>query len=478
MVYDKIMQKYSKIKNIEYANALANWDQSTYMPQNGINSRVEVSVTLSEIAYDLIISDELNDLLNNITESGEYVRLDDRQKSEINTIKRIVDRERKIPKLLNSEIARVTTLAMSVWEEAKKDGDDREFLPLLKRIVKLKKEYASSLGYESNPYDALLDCYDRGLRYQYIEPLFNNLKESLIQIINKVYKEEKDLNQSILQNNFDKQKQWDFGLEIVKEMGLDTKAFRQDISIHPFTTKLGHNDIRITTDIKEDNFLKGFYSTIHEAGHALYEQSVSQYFSLQDKERLIESPLASLDSLALHESQSRFYENIICRSKKFWKGYFSKLKSLFEPQFSQMDYNSFYEVVNRVEVSPIRIEADEVTYNLHIILRTEIENKLINDSLDVNDLETFWNDKTKEIFGFTPKNKSEGYLQDIHWSSGLIGYFPTYTLGNLISAQFYNEVRSMIDQSEVIDKELFNSLKEWFTKHLTIKVIRSPLLRL
>ncbi|HOV13472.1 MAG TPA: carboxypeptidase M32 [Spirochaetota bacterium] len=466
MSYKKIIEKYNEIKNIEYANAIADWDQSTNMPPKGVESRAEICGMLSQIAHNLVISDDLFKIVEDIINSKEYLNLSDLQKNEIRVFKTLIEKERKIPTSLEVELSKTTSKAMSVWEIAKENNDDKDFLPLLKKIYELKKEYAKCLGYEKNPYDALLDCYDKGLKYQFIKPLFNTLEKNLVKLIDKISHSTDNRNNRLLNQNFDEKKQWDFGLEIIKDIGIDMKAFRQDKSTHPFTTKLGHNDIRITTDIQSNNLLKGLYSTIHETGHALYEQSVSQHFNKIYENTFIESPCSSIESLSLHESQSRFYENIIGRSFKFWKNYFPKLQKLFPKNLSSISCDDFYKAVNMVETTPIRIESDEITYNLHIILRTEIENELINGNLNIEEVESFWNKKTKGLLGFTPQKKNQGYLQDIHWSCGLIGYFPTYTIGNMISAQFYNELKPTLDKYDIYDANTFSIIKKWFNENL------------
>ena len=350
---------------------------------------------------------------------------------------------------------------MAAWQDAKKNNDDKDFLPLLEKIVQLKIKYADLIGYEDNPYDALLDDFEPGLEYNYIKSLFNSLENELSQLLNKICHENKDTKDDFLFKIYDIKKQWDFGISILKKIGIDFDSFRQDTSAHPFTTNLGINDIRITTDIIDNNFKKGFFSTIHEGGHALYEINAKKHF--------LKSPFAHLESLALHESQSRFYENIIGRSIFFWDKYFPDLKKIFPEQLKNITTDIFYRAINKVENNPIRVESDEVSYNLHIILRTQLENSLINNEIKITEINEVWNEKTKKIFGFYPKSKSQGYLQDIHWSDGLFGYFPTYTLGNLISAQFFYIIQKDIGKLDKINDEKFKEIYNWFNKNIYIK---------
>ncbi len=453
MLYKKIMEIFNEISNINYALALLNWDQSTYITKKGHNSRSEVTETLTKLSHELLISDNFYKLLTDIFEKKDFNNLNDFQQKEIKKIKNDVEKARKIPSKLAGEIAKTTSMGMAIWQEAKKTDDDKEFLPVLEKIYQLKIEYSNLIGFQENPYDALLDDYDKGLKYNNIFPLFNLLEKKLKIILEKIFNKN-TINDNFLLKEYESAKQWDFGFKILKKMGLDIDSFRQDISIHPFTTHIGIGDIRITTNISAKDFKKGFFSTIHEGGHALYEINVKNHF--------LKSPFAFLESLSLHESQSRFYENIIGRSFLFWDNYFGELKNIFPEQLKDVSINEFYHAINKVENNPIRIESDEVTYNLHILLRTQIENSLINKKINVKDINAVWNEKTKEIFNFYPESKSQGYLQDIHWSDGLIGYFPTYTLGNIISAQFYYAMQKEMGIFKKIDDEILREIFNWF----------------
>lgn len=457
MLYEKILETFNDISNLNYALSLLNWDQSTYITKKGHQSRSEVTETLTKISHDMLISDKLYELLTDIIEKNDFNNLNDFQKKEIIKIKNDVEKARKIPTKLAGEIAGTTSMGMAAWQEAKKSNDDKGFLPILEKIFQLKIEYANLIGFQENPYDALLDDYDRGLKYSGIKPLFNLLEKELKKILEKINKNN-IISDDFLCKEYDTGKQWDFGINILKKMGLDADSFRQDTSTHPFTTHIGISDIRITTNITKDNFQKGLFSTIHEGGHALYEINVKNHF--------LKSPFAFLDSLSLHESQSRFYENIIGRSLLFWDNYYEELKNIFPEQLRQVTIKNFYRAINKVEKSPIRTESDEVTYNLHIILRTQLENDLINKKINIKNINEIWNEKTNEIFGFYPQSKSQGYMQDIHWSDGLFGYFPTYTLGNLISAQLYYTMQENIGTFKKINDEKLKEIYNWFNENI------------
>lgn len=458
MIYNEIINSINEIKNLGYALSLLNWDQSIFIPKNGVMSRANVIETITKIAHDMLISDILYEKILSCTESNDFKNLEEFKQKEILKIKKDVEKERKKPTDLVKEIAKTTSLAMNEWEQAKKTGNDEKYLPLLNKIFKLKKEIADAIGFSDNPYDALLDDYDEDLKYKYIEPLFNSLENHLVEIINKIEASKKNIKDDFLLRKYDKNKQWEFGLCILKKFGINFDSCRQDISTHPFTTTIGEYDVRITTNISENNFIKGFFSTLHEGGHCLYELSVNNHLN--------SSPFATISSLSLHESQSRFFENIIGRSYGFWKNHFNDLKKLFIENLNNVTLDDFYKAINKVKKSPIRTESDEVTYNLHIILRTQLENDLINDKINVNSINDFWHERTKKLFNFYPKTKSESYLQDIHWSDGLIGYFPTYTLGNLISAQILNAMENQMGKvNDINDEKLINIIK-WLDKNI------------
>jgi carboxypeptidase Taq len=454
-IYDHIIIKYKEIKNFGYALSLLNWDQSTNMPPNGVLSRAEISETLEKFSHGLLISDDFYNLL---VKSENFYDLNEIQKEEIKKIKKDVERMKKIPIELSGELIKTTSIAMDLWQKAKLTGDDKEFLPYLKKIFELKKEIASCIGYKDNPYDAMLDEYDSGLKYEFIKPLFDYLKNELTKLLKKIKESKVEINDSFLKKKYNIDLQEKFGIFILKEMGIDFNSFRVDKSIHPFTAKVGNGDVRITIDTIENDLKKGFFSAVHEGGHALYEIGVSQ--------NPIFNRFSQIDSLSLHESQSRFYENMICRNELFWNNYYYELQKIFYDNLKDITLKDFYRSINKVELNPIRIEADETTYNLHIILRTQIENDLLNEKIKIDDINDAWNELTNEISGFYPENKSQGYLQDIHWSDGLIGYFPTYTIGNLISAQFFSYMQKDLGKFIKIDTDTFKNIHEWFKDKL------------
>ena len=267
------------------------------------------------------------------------------------------------------------------------------------------------------------------------------------------------IDDSVLHQNFDEQKQWDFGLEVIKAFGYDFNRGRQDKSAHPFTNSFGADDVRITTRLKPDYFSVGLFGTLHEAGHGMYEQGFNP--------KLARTPLMDGASLAIHESQSRMWENLVGRSRPFWTGFFSRLQEYFPAQLGEVDLDTFYRAINKVERSLIRTEADEATYNLHVMLRFELELALIEQTLDVADLPEVWNKKMEEYLGITPSNDAEGVLQDIHWSMGIFGYFSTYSLGNLVAAMFWEKILSDIpDLEKLFEQGKFDALYDWLHENI------------
>jgi carboxypeptidase Taq len=319
---------------------------------------------------------------------------------------------------------------MEVWVAARKQANFNLFRDALERIFSLHRQLAACLGYEESVYDPLLDQYEPGLKTAPLKDLFAELKETLIPLVKKVSERLDVVDDAVLRRPYDEKIQWDFGVDALKRIGFDLEKGRLDKSVHPFTTSFSINDVRITTRIDENYFPTAFGGTLHEGGHALYEQGVSQAFE--------RTPLAGGASLGVHESQSRLWENLVGRSKGFWTYFYPRLRECFPHVLHDVSLEEFYRALNRVKPSLIRIEADELTYNLHILLRFELEIDLLEDRLRVADLPLAWNGKMKEYLDLEPSNDSDGVLQDVHWSNGLIGYFPTYTLGNLISAQLFN----------------------------------------
>ena len=358
---------------------------------------------------------------------------DSDEASLVRVTRRDYEKARKVPSSLVAEIARTTSLGMEVWVKAKAQSDFAQFRPTLEKIFNLEQDLARCLGFEDCAYDALLDQYEPGMKTAALQALFANLKQHLVPLVQSVSQSVNVVDDTVLQQAYDPQKQWDFGVEVLKRFGYDLQRGRQDRSVHPFTTSFSINDVRITTRVDERFLPSALFGTLHECGHGLYEQGVSQ--------TLERTPLAGGASLGIHESQSRLWENLVGRSLGFWKFFFPRLQAVFPQALAQVSLDTFYRAINRVQPSLIRVEADEVTYNLHVLIRFELELEVLEDRLNVADLPEAWNSRMKSYLGITPPTDSQGVLQDVHWSNGLIGYFPTYTLGNLISVQLFEAAK-------------------------------------
>jgi len=359
-----------------------------------------------------------------------------------------------------AEFAQATTLGQQAWIEARSQNDFSRFEPYLKKIVELRREYASFFAPYDHIYDPLLDDFEPGMKTADVKTIFTALRPQQVALIQAIGSRP-EIDDSFLCLPYDEQKQWDFGVEVVTKFGYDWKRGRQDKAPHPFTTSFGVGDVRITTRFDPERAASALFSTMHEGGHALYEQGFDP--------SLRRSPLADSASLAVHESQSRMWENLVGRSLPFWKHFYPRLSELFPEILGNVSLEAFYKGINKVERSLIRVEADEATYNLHVMLRLELEIALMEGSLEVHDLPDAWNTRMQEYLGLTPPNDALGVLQDIHWSGGMIGYFPTYALGNLISVQLWEKINADIpDLTNQIERGEFAELLGWLREKIHV----------
>ena len=443
----------AQVSDLNHANALLEWDQQVYMPEDGALERGEQSGTLSELSHNLFVSDEVGSLLEELVPYAEQLDPDSDVARLVKVTKRNFDKETRIPVDLLVRFAKVTAVAHGVWVKARQNDDFKSFQPQLEVIVGLMKEMADCFKPYDHVYDPLLDTYEPGMKTADVKQIFRELRPQQVELI-KAIEKSNQVDDKFLNQYYDPEKQWQFGIEVAQAFGMDWNRSRQDKSAHPFTTSFGQNDVRITTKILDQKPTSALFSTMHETGHALYELGFNPLHR--------RTPLSDSCSLAFHKSQSRMWENLVGRSLPFWQHFYPKFKSMFSSQLDQVDLKSFYKGINKVEPSLIRIEADEATYNLHIMLRLELEIELLEDSLQVKDLPDAWNERMHSYLGLTPPNDADGVLQDVHWSSGLIGYFPTYALGNLISAQLWEKMHSdMPDLDDKIGQGSFIEMLDW-----------------
>lgn len=454
---ETLKTKLKTVQDLNHAAAVLGWEQQTYMPPGGAAARAEQLSTLSKISHELFTADEVGSLLSELAQAGFDYESD--EASLVRVAQRDYEKARKLPPQLVEEMSRTFSMGQQVWAKARAEQDFAQFQDILLKIVDLNIQAAEAYGYEDSIYDALLDQYEPGMKASEVKEVFDILKADLIPLVQAIADNKDVVDDSVLKQEFDEQAQWDFGLLPLQAIGFDMERGRQDKSAHPFTTSFSINDVRVTTRVRKDRVASALFGTLHEGGHALYEQNSAP--------PLEGTLLAGGTSLGVHESQSRLWENVVGRSRDFWQFYYPKLQDFFPNQLKSVGLEDFYRAINKSEPSFIRVEADEVTYNLHIFLRFELEQALLKQELQVADLPEAWNAKMEAYLGLTPPNDAVGVLQDIHWSGGMMGYFPTYTLGNILSLQFYNKtLQDIPDLPTQFAQGQFDTLLAWFKEHI------------
>ncbi len=453
--YEEYRSLMQKISDVSYANALLSWDQEVSMPPKGAAARARQSATLSGITHDLFTGEKTGTLLEEL--SGDKTLSFSEARNVAETYKSY-KKAKKYSTDFVITLSKTISESFEAWNRAKKENNFSIFAPLLEKIIKLKREEAGILGYTEHPYDALLDQFEPEAKTKDVERIFEDVKKELVPFVKEIATHPQP-EQGIMFMHYPRQKQWDLGIELLKQMGYDFEAGRQDISTHPFTTNFGALDVRVTTRINEHDLGEMLWSCIHEGGHALYEQGLNNGdYGLPSSESI---------SLGIHESQSRLWENNVGRSLPYWKANFPRLQQIFPENLGKASAEDFYKAMNTVKPSLIRTSADELTYHFHILIRFELEKALIEGSLEVKDLTSAWNKKYKEYLGVDVPSDSKGVLQDIHWSHGLIGYFPTYSLGSFYAAQFYSKASADIPGLEdQISKGQLKPLLGWLRENI------------
>lgn len=447
----RLKEILGEVSDLGHAASVLGWDQQVNMPPGGGEARGQQLATLGKIAQEKFTSDEVGELLEDLKKEYSDAETDDG--AMIRVAARGYDKAKRVPPEFVAEQAMVSTKALEAWVEAKGKSDFSIFQPHLEKNVELVKKYISFFPPADHPYDVLLDDYEPNMKTADVQTIFNNLRPKQVKLI-KAISEAKQVKDDFLHKSFNEKKIWDFSEKIINGFGYDFNRGRQDKAPHPFETTFSVNDVRITNRFEKHAPLATLFSAMHECGHALYELGVNPEYE--------RTSLASGTSLAVHESQSRMWENLVGRSLPFWEHFYPDLKKSFSSQLDGVGVKAFYKAVNKVEPSFIRVNADEATYNLHIMLRLEIEIGMVDGSIAVKDLPEIWNAKMREYLGITPPDDARGVLQDIHWSYGSIGYFSTYALGNIISAQLWEKINKEIkDLEEQIRKGQFSELREW-----------------
>jgi carboxypeptidase Taq len=443
----------AEVSDLENAASVLSWDQKTYMPPGGAQGRGYQLSTLETLAHLKFTSADVGKLLDDLEPFAEQLDPDSDDACLIKVTRRQYEKRTKVPAEMVAEFSQATTLAHEAWTQARAENNFAKFQSHLEKIFALRRQYADLFAPYDHVYDPLLDDFEPGMKTENVKAIFAALRPQQVELV-KAVADRPEIDASFLHQSFDAAKQWDFGVEVITRFGYDWKRGRQDKSHHPFTQHFGIDDVRITTRVYPDFLNPALFGTMHEAGHAMYNQGVDHTLD----RTLIDHGA----SLAVHESQSRLWENLVGRSLPFWQHFYPGLQQYFPEQLGKVSLEDFYRGINCVKPSLIRVEADEATYNLHVMLRLEIEIGLIEGSLSVKDLPEIWNSRMQEYLGVTPPNDAMGVLQDIHWSMGLIGYFSTYSLGNLISVQLWERIQADIpDLTDQIRNGEFSSLLGW-----------------
>jgi len=458
--YDELIKRIKEISVLASCEGVLGWDHQVYMPFGGAAFRAEQLSLLAGMVHERFTDPKIGELLSAVEDSDLIKDSDSIETANVREIRHSYDKETKLPKELVEEFNKTTALAHNEWAEARRKADFRKFQPWLEKIVDLCRKKAEAYGYKGEPYNALIDNYEPGATVEEISGVFEKLRTDLVGLLGRIKDSSKRPDVSIVERPFDVERQKMFGEMVASALGYDFNNGRLDIATHPFTTGLGPGDTRITTRYNPRRINDALFGTIHETGHALYEMGI-------DKKSHFGTPVGEAASLGIHESQSRMWENMVGRSRPFWKYFFPIAQRMFRESLEGVSLEDFYAAINYVTPSYIRVEADEVTYNLHILLRFEMERAMLSGDIKPADVPGEWNERFVKYFGIEVDNDANGCLQDVHWSSGLFGYFPTYTLGNIYSAQFYAKANEDIpDLEKRFESGDFLTLREWLRENI------------
>ena len=430
--YEALLAELREISLLAYTSSVLSWDEQTQLPRKAAAFRGDQLSLLAKLAHARTVAPRLSELLASLETSAFLGSADSDASVNVRQTRRNVDRATKMPSRLVEELARVAVMAQQAWVQARKASDFKSFAPMLEQVYKLKREQAACLGPTAHPYDALLDEYEPGETAAGVADVFESLRGPLVELVGRIAQVRSRGRGELLKRHFPRAAQETLAREAAAAIGFDFERGRLDVSAHPFCTHLGPSDTRLTTRYDEQYFSGAFFGVLHEAGHGLYQQGLpTEHFG---------TPRGEYVSMGIHESQSRLWENFVGRRRSFWRFLYPRVQALF-PSTAGISEDDWHRAVNHVEPGFIRVEADEATYNLHVLLRFELETALITGNLSVADLPGAWNEKMKAYLGLTPPDDAHGVLQDIHWAFGGVGYFPTYTLGNLYAAQFFAQAQ-------------------------------------
>ncbi len=457
--YQQLCDATREVAMLDRIQCLLEWDQQTKMPPAGGEYRADQAAYVAGLVHKKQTAPQIGQWLDELTDSPLAADPHSDTGTVIRQLQRDYDKKTCLPQPLVEELTRTAVLGQQVWSEARRDNDFAIFQPLLEKMVGLKRQEAAAYGFESTPYDPLLDDYEPGESTANVARVLSELRDALVPLVQAIAGSSQRPDPSILARSYPIADQEKFGTQVAAAIGFDFNAGRLDVTDHPFCTGLGPGDVRITTRYDQHAFSDAFFGILHEAGHGIYDQGLPrEYFGL---------PTGQDVSLGIHESQSRMWENQVGRSRAFWEHFFPQAQQAFPAALGEVALDDFYGAMNDVRPSLIRVEADEVTYNLHILIRFELEKALIEDQLQVADLPGAWNEKYEKYLGIVPPSDADGVLQDVHWSAGLFGYFPTYALGNLYAAQFFAQATQDLDDlNENFRCGDFEPLRRWLREHI------------
>jgi len=455
---DFIYKEQKELSHFGGIAGLLGWDQMTYMPQKGSEERAEQLCMISRLAHERVISDEFYNHLKKLDEMSNT--LTEKDRIIVIKLKEDVEKARKVPSEFVQKMSKTTSLAYTAWEEARERNKFALFAQHLEKIIELEKQYCDYVKLPGHPYNSLLDDYEEGMTVDTLRKEFGALRPQLVEILKEITSSAVYQKQQPVKMKLGVFQQKELCSILLKQMKLPADRSRLDVSTHPFTTTMADDDVRITTNYEREGLLSSFFSTVHEAGHALYELGLL-------KGEYKDTVISDAPSLGIHESQSRFWENMIARSKPFWT-YFAPMFNKIAPDtYKGMNTETWYRAINQVRPSFIRVEADELTYCLHVILRFELELDLIEEKITVAELPQCWNEKITDFLGITPKTDKEGVLQDMHWSGGDFGYFPTYAIGTIYASQLFKQIlKEHTTMKEEISQGNFTAILNWLSEHV------------
>ena len=459
--YQKLAKKLEELGQLEQIAGILHWDQEVIMPRGAAQARAGQIASLAGVVHEMQTNPQIGELLDQL-ESGSLNDLDTYERCNIRETRRTYDLETKVPMELVKELAELGSKGHHIWVKAREENKYSDFAPVLERLIELQKQWAHYIEPDQPPYDVLMDIYERDLTVARVDPIFERLKAELVPLIRAIQESDYQPDTSFLQGEFSIAKQEALGRTISEALGFDFDKGRMDVSVHPFCGGADPTDVRITTRYGTDNFMESLFAVIHETGHAMYEQG------RMERDRAL--PVSEALTTGIHESQSLFWERMISKQKAFCDHYMELFTKTFPDNLKGVGSQAFNEAINICRPSFIRVEADEVTYPMHIILRYEIEKGIFDGTYTVSDLPEVWNNKMQDYLGICPATDAEGILQDVHWSGGAFGYFPSYTFGAMYACQFYNAMRQESpDLENWIREGKFQPIKQWLNQKIHVK---------